>query len=198
MVSAALGLSIAQAETLPTEPITPKVLVVTMFGGEAKPWQEHLNFSHAYQFPWLSEAYPDLQCDEQGVCLATTAMGYANAASTMSALALSDPFRFTSDVYHYLRYWGVDPNDATLGSANWARYVVDGGLIHRIDSRQIPSAWKTGILALGATEPGKKGRWSAGTSKSFTLTICWWTKRISSQNQCRFLMVTSPEISETI
>ncbi|MEI8633279.1 hypothetical protein P4S72_16935 [Vibrio sp. PP-XX7] len=58
VVSAALGLSIAQAETLPTEPITPKVLVVTMFGGEAKPWQEHLNFSHAYQFQWLSEAYP--------------------------------------------------------------------------------------------------------------------------------------------
>ncbi|MCE0492731.1 purine-nucleoside phosphorylase [Vibrio salinus] len=161
----AMGLSLgtAHAEALPAKPITPKVLVVTMFGGEAKPWQSHLNFSHSYALPGLNADYPDLQCDDQGVCLITTAMGYANAASTMSILSFSPDVDLRKTYIIISGIGGVAPDRATLGSANWARYVIDGGLIHQIDPRQMPSTWKSGILALGASAPGQKGRWSAGT-----------------------------------
>ena len=50
-------------------------------------------------------------------------------------------------------YWvvaaiaGVDPNRAsTVGSAAWAKYVVDGDLAYEIDAREIPSDWSTGLF----------------------------------------------------
>jgi purine nucleoside permease len=57
----------------------------------------------------------------------------------------------------------VDPEQGTLGSAHWARWVVDGGLRHLIDPREIPADWSTGSLRLGTTEPGGEGGWSAGS-----------------------------------
>ena len=47
-------------------------------------------------------------------------------------------------------YWvvaaiaGVDPNRASVGSAAWAKYVVDGDLAYEIDVRSRP----TGRLAM--------------------------------------------------
>jgi purine nucleoside permease len=41
-------------------------------------------------------------------------------------------------------YWivaaiaGVDPNKASVASAAWANYVVDGDLAYEIDAREIP------------------------------------------------------------
>jgi len=56
-------------------------------------------------------------------------------------------------------YWvvagiaGVDPEDATVGSAAWAEWVVDGDLAHEIDAREIPEAWETGYFPLGTHTP---------------------------------------------
>ena len=58
---------------------------------------------------------------------------------------------------------GVDPNDGTTGGAYWARYVVDGGLRHAIDPRQIPQGWPAAWSRLGAAAPGEKPQWGAGT-----------------------------------
>ncbi|SDG67788.1 Purine nucleoside permease [Vibrio xiamenensis] len=146
-----------------TSALQPKVLIVTMFGGEAKPWLTTNRFTHSYSLAGLSSEYPELKCSDDDVCVVTTAMGFANAASTMSAIALSPKLDLTNTYFIISGIGGVDPNDATLGSANWARYVIDGGLIHEIDSRQIPKDWPSGALALGASKPGEKAKWSAGT-----------------------------------
>jgi purine nucleoside permease len=56
-------------------------------------------------------------------------------------------------------YWlvagiaGVDPEDASIGSAAWAEYLVDGDLAHEIDAREIPADWPTGYFARNTRKP---------------------------------------------
>ena len=71
-------------------------------------------------------------------------------------------------------YWliagisGVDPEDASVGSAAWAEYVVDGDLAQEIDAREIPSDWPTGYLALDTDRPFQSNK-PKTTSESFRL-----------------------------
>ncbi len=47
-------------------------------------------------------------------------------------------------------YWlvaGIDPRDASIGSAAWSAYLVDGDLGHEIDVREIPEDWPFGDFA---------------------------------------------------
>jgi purine nucleoside permease len=48
---------------------------------------------------------------------------------------------------------GIDPEDASIGSAAWAHYVVDGDLNHEIDPREAPKGWSTGYFALESSKP---------------------------------------------
>jgi purine nucleoside permease len=56
-------------------------------------------------------------------------------------------------------YWlvagtaGVNPIEASIGSAAWVEWVVDADLAYEIDAREIPAAWSTGYLPLGKTRP---------------------------------------------
>lgn len=146
-----------------TEKVAPKVLVITMFDGEAKPWLDGRSFDTRVAVPGLSAAFPDVVCDSAGLCLMTTSMGFANAAASTAAVALSDAFDLSKTYVLIDGIAGVDPNDGTTGGAYWARYVVDGGLRHEIDPRQVPAGWPNGMVALGAAAPGDKPKWSAGT-----------------------------------
>ncbi|MDN5926075.1 MAG: purine nucleoside permease [Hyphomicrobiales bacterium] len=149
--------------------ITPKVLVVTMFEvpgdapGEAQRWIENEKLTTRIAIPGLSKAFPDLLCNEEGLCLVTTAMGYANAASSISALVLSDRLDLSHSYILIAGIAGVDPADGTLGSAHWARYAIDGGLQWQIDARQIPKAWSTGRLGIFSPTPKDKPKPDYGT-----------------------------------
>lgn len=145
------------------QPIAPKVLVITMFGGEAKPWLEGRKLDTKVKVPGLSKEYPEVACDAAGLCMMTTAMGYANAASSVSALVYSGLFDLKQSYILIAGIAGVDPSDGTLGSAHWARFAVDAGLRHEIDPRQIPADWPDGVVALGAKKPGEKPKWGSGT-----------------------------------
>jgi len=50
---------------------------------------------------------------------------------------------------------GGDPAQVTVARAVWIRHVVDGNPAFELDSRETPASWPYGIIALGATEPGK-------------------------------------------
>lgn len=153
--------SFAQANA--AEPTAPKVMVITMFGEEAKPWLEARKLDTKIRVPGLSAEYPDVACDTNGLCVVTTAMGFSNAATSVSALVLSDQFDLKQTYFLIDGIAGVDPKDGTLGSALWARYVIDGGLRHDIDPRQIPADWPDGMLPLGAKRPDEKAAWGAGS-----------------------------------
>lgn len=176
----AASMTLAAMPVAAAEPIAPKVMVITMFGGEAKPWLNERKLDTKIAVPGLSKEYPEVACDTAGLCMMTTAMGFANAASSVSALVYSQKFDLKNTYFIIAGIAGVDPNDGTLGSAHWARYVVDAGLRHEIDPRQVPADWPNGVVALGAKKPGEKAAWGSGTEvyqlnepllqRAFTLT----------------------------
>ena len=48
---------------------------------------------------------------------------------------------------------GIDPEDASIGSAVWSAYLVDGDLGYEIDAREIPEDWDFGFFALRTRLP---------------------------------------------
>ena len=163
IVTLATALLAAGGAASAAEKIAPKVVVITMFDGEAKPWLEGRKLDTKVAVPGLSRGFPEVACDADGICLMTTSMGFANAASSASALVYSDAFDLRQTYFLIAGIAGVDPDDGTTGGGYWARYVVDGGLRHEIDPRQVPEAWENGMVALGAKAPGEKPKWGAGT-----------------------------------
>lgn len=163
LASAALAAAFVTTAAHAEQPIAPKVLVVTMFGGETKPWLEARKLDTRIKVPGLSKEYPEVACDAAGLCVMTTAMGYANAASSVSAVIYSGLFDLKQSYILIAGIAGVDPSDGTLGSAHWARFAVDAGLRHEIDPRQIPADWPDGVVGLGAQKPGEKPKWGSGT-----------------------------------
>lgn len=140
-------------------PIAVKVVVVAMFEagqdtgdapGELQYWVERDHLDHIYQLP---AAYHPVRMNESGEMAILTGQGTANAAATIMALGLDPRF----DLRH--AYWiiagiaGATPERASLGSAFWARWVVDGDLGYEIDAREIPQDWSTGYLPLRKTRP---------------------------------------------
>ena len=155
----ALAGEAAPAAAVPQIPV--RVVVVTTFEngpdsgpnsiGELDRWVTNLPLPETIDFP---QGYHHLRYNADKMVLGIeTGQGPVHAASSITALG-NDP-RF--DLSH--AYWvvaaiaGVDPNRASVGSAAWAKYVVDGDLAYEIDAREIPSDWSTGYVPLNRYEP---------------------------------------------
>ena len=144
------------AQSLPV-----KVVIVTMFEigkdsgdapGEFQLWKERRHLDTRIAFP---QSHHDVFYNPQtGVLGIVTGMGSIRSATATLALGLDPRF----DVSH--AYWlvagiaGIDPPHASIGSAAWAHYLVDGDLAHEIDAREIPPDWKSGYFPLHRKGPG--------------------------------------------
>jgi len=140
-------------------PIPIKVVVVTMFEagadtgdrpGELQYWVERNHLDQILPFP---QAYHDLRTNGDGVLAVLTGMGTAKAAGSIMALGLDPRFDLRKAYWIVAGIAGVDPADASLGSAAWAEWVVDGDLAYEIDGREIPADWPTGFVPLGKSKP---------------------------------------------
>jgi len=137
------------------EPIPVKVLVINMFGPEAQPWLKALQPTREIRVPGLSSDYPSVQCTTEAVCQMTTGMGHANAAASLMAVLYSGLFDLHQTYFLIAGIAGIDPARGTLGSAAWAHYVVDSGIAHEIDAREIPRGWRDGYFGIGTGSPGE-------------------------------------------
>jgi purine nucleoside permease len=146
------------------QPIPVKVVVVAMFErgadtgdqpGEYQYWVERDHLNRVIPFP---QGYHDLRMNDKGVLGVLTGVGTAKAASTIMALGLDPRFDLTKAYWVVAGIAGVDPLDASLGSAAWAEYIVDGDLAHEIDAREIPKDWKTGFVPLRKSVPYEQPR----------------------------------------
>ena len=124
--------------------IPVKVVVVAMFErgadtrdepGEYQYWVEREKLDRVIPFP---QGYHDLRMNRDGVLGILTGVGTARAAASIMALGMDPRFDLTKAYWLVAGIAGVDPADATLGSAAWAEYVVDADLAHEIDAREIP------------------------------------------------------------
>ena len=141
------------------EPLEIRVVVLAMFErgdptgdapGELQFWLERLPIERELAFP-AGEASLYLTAD--GVLVTLLGGGIPNATATLMALGLDDRVDVSRAYWLVAGIAGGDPEDLSLGSAAWARHVVDGDLAYEIDGREIPAEWPYGMIPLGASAP---------------------------------------------
>jgi len=157
-VAGLFALSFYQAGAAPV-PIPVKVVVVAMFEvgndtgdapGELQYWVERDHLDQVYPLP---AGYHAARMNRDGEMAILTGQGTAHAAATIMALGLDPRFDFSHAYWLIAGIAGGSPERVSLGSAAWARWVVDGDLGYEIDSREIPQDWPTGYIPLRKTRP---------------------------------------------
>jgi purine nucleoside permease len=91
--------------------------------------------------------------NDRGEMAILTGQGTASAASTIMALGLDPRFDLSHAYWLIAGIAGGSPDRISLGSAAWARWIIDGDLAYEIDAREIPSDWSTGFIPLRKTHP---------------------------------------------
>ena len=159
--------AIAETGAAPCQPAAPcatplpvKAVIVTMFEigkdegdapGEFQYWKERRPFTQRMAFP---HSHHDIYYDPQNQVVAiVTGMGTAKSTAAVMALGLDQRFDFSKAYWLIAGIAGGDPHDVSIGSATWARFVVDGDLAHEIDPREMPKDWPTGYFALDTNFP---------------------------------------------
>ena len=141
------------------KPILVKVVVVAMFEvgndtgdapGELQYWVER---DHLDRILPLPAGYHAVRMNGDGEMAVLTGQGTAHAASTIMALGLDPRFDLSHAYWLIAGIAGGSPERISLGSAAWARWVVDGDLGYEIDAREMPSDWSTGYIPLRKAKP---------------------------------------------
>jgi purine nucleoside permease len=71
----------------------------------------------------------------------------------LMSLILDPRFDFTHTYWLFTGISGVDPELASVGSAAWARWVINGDTLREFDDREVPKSWPYGLFAIGAKAP---------------------------------------------
>lgn len=142
-----------EAEQEGEAPIKVKIVLVTMFERGADTGDAPGEFQLWYERRHLDEVFPfqgehDLHFNAEASILAiVTGAGTAKAAASVMALGMDPRFDLSSSYWLVVGIAGFDPADASIGSAAWAEYLVDGDLAHEIDAREKPDDWEWGYIA---------------------------------------------------
>jgi purine nucleoside permease len=141
--------------------IPVRVVVVTTFElgqdrgdepGEFQAWVERMPLPQ--EIPATGTYHGHLRYNaELQVLGIVTGEGPEHASSAMTAL-LTDP-RFDLHQAYFLLAGisGIDPNFGSVGSAVWAPHVINGGLAHEVDAREIPAGWPDGFTPIQGSRP---------------------------------------------
>jgi purine nucleoside permease len=172
--------------------LKPKVVIVAIFEvgddtgdrpGELQYWVEREKLDRTIPLP---AAYHDVRANADGSIIAIAAgTGNTNTTASLMALGLDPRFDLTKSYWLVAGIAGVDPDDATLGSAAWADYVVEGDLAHEIDAREIPADWETGYLPLGKKRPYEKPAkdYTPGQSFKLNANLVQWAYALTKDTQ---------------
>lgn len=157
----------AVAACKPTEPCKAKlpvrVVIVTLFEigkdtgdkpAEFQLWKERRHLDVRIPFP---QGYHDLYYDPATQTLAiVTGIGNIRSSAAIMAVGLDQRLDLTKAYWLVAGIAGIDPQDASIGSAAWAAYLVDGDLAHEIDPREVPADWKYGYFPRDRKGPNDK------------------------------------------
>ncbi|MGA9587988.1 MAG: purine nucleoside permease [Terracidiphilus sp.] len=154
-----VAFTFAAAAIAKPHPIQVKVVIIAMFEigkdtgdqpGELQYWVERDHLDKIYPLP---AAYHAARMNKSGEMAILTGQGTAHAAATIMALGLDPRFDFSHAYWLIAGIAGGSPDRISLGSAAWARWVVDGDLGYEIDPREMPQDWSTGYVPLRKTRP---------------------------------------------
>ena len=159
LCATSLLLSLA-ASTYSAEIIRPKVVVIATFEvdqdtgdkpGEFQLWVEREKLANPINVPGVDHPVLSNDAGVFGVVCGTTSRAGLQIISLMN-----DPrFDFTKSYILFNGIAGVDPENASSGSAAWANWVVDGDIAYEIDSREAKKDWPYGIVPIGAKNPNE-------------------------------------------
>jgi len=159
LISLLLLATFASVAAAQPRPIPVKVVVIAMFEqgadtgdapGELQYWVERDHLDKIYP---LTAGYHAVRMNSEGEMAVLTGQGTAHAAATIMAVGLDPRFDFSHAYWIVAGIAGGNPDRISLGSAAWARWVVDGDLGYEIDAREIPQDWTTGYLPLRKKQP---------------------------------------------
>ena len=146
--------------TPPTaRPIEVKVVVVSMFEigadtgdmpGEFQLWHDRQQLTQRLAFAHHHDLFLN---PATGVLGMVTGEGTANSTTAVMELGMDPRFDLTHAYWIVAGIAGINPQYASIGSAAWARFIVDGDLAYQIDSREIPADWSTGLYPLQSRRP---------------------------------------------
>ena len=144
------------------EPVKIRVVVVVAFEPDGGPVPGELSHWIArngltMEMPFAA-GYRPLRTDGKGLLAVVTGVGAARAAASVMALGLDARFDLTGAYWVVNGVAGIDPARGSLGSAVWCGTVVDGGLVHEIDGREIPGDWPDGFVPIGKSVPYEEPR----------------------------------------
>ncbi len=152
------GCAVAPRPSSP-KPVEVKVVVVTMFeigadsgdtAGEFQLWHDRQKLDVRYPFAHYHDLFFN---SKTGVLGMVTGMGSINSASAVMELGMDPRFDLSHAYWLVAGIAGVDPARASIGSAAWAEYLVDGDLAHEIDAREMPADWPIGYFARNTRKP---------------------------------------------
>jgi purine nucleoside permease len=140
--------------------IRPRVVVLVFFEvgndtgdrpGELQYWVERDHLTRVIDVPGMSH---HVRANADGTEIAVAVgPGQIRPAINVTALGNDPRFDLRASFWLITGIAGTSPHDASLGSAFWTDYVVNGELVHAIDPREMPRAWPDGIFALDAAAP---------------------------------------------
>jgi len=142
--------------------IPVKFVIVSMFErgtpddgdvGELELWVQREKLDQVYPFP-IAET--DLRMNEDGVLVVLTGMGASNASTVITALGCDPRFDLTKAYWLVAGIAGADPADASIGSAAWAEYVVNGDIMYEVDASETPDDWPYGKISLSSNRPNHR------------------------------------------
>ena len=140
-------------------PVPVRAVIVTTFeigadtgdaAGELQLWVEREHLDETLPFP--GGVHPLLTNRDHTVLAMLSGTTLVNATASMMALGLDPRFDLSHAYVLINGIAGVDPEDASIGSAAWARFVV-GDVTRYIDPHDAPADWPYGFFPLGAHAP---------------------------------------------
>ena len=163
VLSGILSLCVSFIGNLPAyaqqKPWPIRAVVVTTFEigadtgdtpGEFQYWVEREHLDQVLQFPGgVHSLRTNADHTVLGMVSGTTLV---NATASMMALGLDPRFDLTHAYFLINGIAGVDPHDASIGSAAWANYVVSD-VAREIDPHDAPKDWPYGLFPNGADGP---------------------------------------------
>ncbi|SER18392.1 Purine nucleoside permease [Sphingobium sp. YR768] len=147
-----------------TKPIPVKVIVVANFEpgedkgdapGEFQFWAER---EHLDEVIPIKGALHPLRRNADGLygmCWGSPDTMLGGVAEQLMSLLLDPRFDFSKTYWLFTGISGVDPELASVGSAAWSRWVVQGDTLREFDDREVPKDWPYGLFAIGADAPNK-------------------------------------------
>ena len=144
--------------------IAVKVIVVANFEpgadtgdapGEFQFWAEREQLSEAIRI--RGTLHPLMRNDRGlfGIVWGEPDTMVSGVSEQLAALVLDPRFDFRKTYWLFTGISGTDPNVASVGSAAWARWVVQGDTLREFDDRDLAAIWPYGLFAIGAKGPNE-------------------------------------------